>query len=228
MKLVQGFQEINIATENEEDNNSSNLIVQLSNVVLGDFTSMFFKDPKLEGITSGKIKLKDFFGNFEAESDLKVEQMRLDQDSIGRIELKAGFTKKTGAVSWDLNSNNKDYNFTSKGTYNTKDSAKSSPLYTESKLVNVKLSVVEKYLSSIFSHFDGYGKGVLKISGNPDNLNFLGDVKIHDAGMMVNYTQVYYYIDTATIKFEDDGINCGTINIRDKYNNKGIVKGKLY
>jgi len=228
LKLVQGLQEINIATENEEDNNSSNLIVQLSNVVLGDFTSMFFKDPKLEGITSGKIKLKDFFGNFEAESDLKVEQMRLDQDSIGRIELKAGFTKKTGAVSWDLNSNNKDYNFTSKGTYNTKDSAKSSPLYTESKLVNVKLSVVEKYLSSIFSHFDGYGKGVLKISGNPDNLNFLGDVKIHDAGMMVNYTQVYYYIDTATIKFEDDGINCGTINIRDKYNNKGIVKGKLY
>ena len=60
--------------------------------------------------------MKDFFGNFEAESDLKVEQMRLDQDSIGRIELKAGFTKKTGVVSWDLNSNNKDYNFTSKGT----------------------------------------------------------------------------------------------------------------
>jgi hypothetical protein len=228
LKLIQGFQEINIATENEEDNNSSNLIMQLNNVVLGDFTSMFFKDPKLEGITSGKIILKDFFGNFEAESDLKVEQFRLDQDSIGRIDLNAGFAKKTGIVSWDLNSNNKDFNFTNKGSYNIKDSAKDSPLYTESKLVNVKLSVIEKYLSSIFSHIDGYGKGMLKISGNPDNLNFLGDVKIHDAGMMVNYTQVYYYIDTATIKFEEDGINCGTINIKDKYNNKGIVKGKLY
>ena len=29
LKLFQGLQEINIATENEEDNNSSNLIVQL-------------------------------------------------------------------------------------------------------------------------------------------------------------------------------------------------------
>jgi hypothetical protein len=228
LKLIQGFQEINIATENEEDNNSSNLIVQLNNVVLGDFTSMFLKDPKLEGVTSGEIKLKDFFGNFEAASDLKIEQFRMDNDSIGRLDLKAGFTKKTGIVSWNINSNNKSYKFTNTGTYNTKDWAKDSALNTNFALENTKLTVVEKYLSSIFSKLDGYASGVLKMSGNIDNLNFLGDVKIKDAGMLVNYTQVYYYIDSATIKFEEDGINCGIIKIKDKYNNKGIVKGKLY
>ena len=228
LKLTQGLQEINIATENEEDNNANNLIVQLNKVVLGDFTSLFFKDPKLEGITSGSIKLKDFFRDFEIESSLQVEQFRLDKDSIGLLNIDANFQQKTSLVNWNILSENKKYEFKNTGSFNIKDSAKQNPLSTNFNFINTNISVAEKYLSGIFSQLTGNGSGVLKITGNPNQLNFLGDIKIANAGLLVDYTQVFYHIDSATIHFEEDGINCGKITIKDKFNNQALVKGKLF
>jgi hypothetical protein len=45
--------------------------------------------------------------------------------------------------------------------------------------------------------------------------------------MKVNYTQVYYKIDSASIHFKDDGIYFDEFNIKDRYNNIATVKGSL-
>lgn len=229
VKFTQGFQEISVETEASAESNASNLNVKLKNIVLGDFTSLAnFKDPRLEGIVSGDIELKDFFGDFYADAKLKAEQFRMDDDSLGLVDIKAGYDSKTGDVTWDVISPNAKYNFSAKGSYKTKDTTSASPLNTDFILNNTRLTLIQKYLTGIFSDVDGYGTGTLKISGKGNNLNFLGNVQIKNAGMKVDYTQVYYYIDSAVVKFEPDGINFGDLNIRDKFSNKGLVKGKLY
>jgi hypothetical protein len=83
-------------------------------------------------------------------------------------------------------------------------------------------------LKGIFSDVNGFASGKLKVSGKGNDITLIGDVTIKDAGMLVDYTQVYYYIDSALIKFEQDGMDFGSFAIRDKFNNKGNVKGKLY
>ncbi len=45
--------------------------------------------------------------------------------------------------------------------------------------------------------------------------------------MKVNYTQVYYTIDSADISFEENGMNFGSFVIHDKYNNSGTVSGRI-
>ena len=228
LKFVQGYQEIVIATENEEDNNASHINIDLKNILLGDFIAYVLTDPKIQGVATGKIRLNNVFDNLSATSQLKVEQFRLDEDSIGIANIKASYEAKSGIVKWDWDSPNKEYLFSAKGSYETKDSTTTSPLKTDIVLTNTSLKIVEKYLKGIFSDVNGFASGKLKVSGKGNDITLIGDVTIKDAGMLVDYTQVYYYIDSALIKFEQDGMDFGSFAIRDKFNNKGNVKGKLY
>lgn len=227
VKFVQGFQELTVKTEEEDGGNTNNLVVNLKNIVLGDITSLFMKSPQLEGVASGNIVLSDFFGQFKADATLQTEQFRMDDDSIGTVSLKARYDSRTGKVTLDGVSPNEGYNFSFAGLYNTKDSV-GQPLNIDLKLNNSKIDILHQFLGDLFTDIKGKASGALNISGNPNAPNLLGRVKLKNAGMKVNYTQVYYTIDSADIRFEEDGINFGKFNIRDRYSNTGSVKGKLY
>ncbi len=86
VKFTQGFQEIVVETEEEDGGNTNHLVVKLKNVVLGDIVSNFVKSPRMEGITSGEIVMRDFFGQFNADARLTAEQFRLDDDSVGLVK----------------------------------------------------------------------------------------------------------------------------------------------
>ena len=229
LKFTQGFQEINIQTEEIEGSSMKNVNVDLKNIVIGDIVSPFLKKPKLEGLASGKITLSDFFGNFTAKAELKAEQFHMNEDSLGLVNVNANYTAKKGDIEWDIQSPNEKYKFNAKGTYSLKDTADGNPLKADMVLDNTRLTLIQQYLDGIFSNVDGFATGTLKVKGGK-SVNFLGDVMVRNAGMRVDYTQVYYYIDSALIKFEEDGINFGQFTIRDTLNrgNTGSVKGKLY
>jgi hypothetical protein len=225
--LTQGFQEIKVETEEEDGGNTNNLIVNLKNVFLGDITHVFFKNPRIEGVSSGNIVLSDFFGQFHADAQLNTEQFRLDEDSIGLVKITASYDSKTGKIPFTLQSPNDTYRLTAKGSYNLMDSI-GKPLLTDIQLEDSKISILHRFIGDLFSDLTGRAKGNLSISGDPNAPDLLGKIQLRKAGMKVNYTQVHYWIDSAEVKFEEDGINFGDINIRDKYNNKGLIKGKLY
>lgn len=227
VKFVQGFQEIAVKTEEEDGGNTDKLVVSFKNVVLGDLTSLFIKKPHLEGVTNGNVVLSDFFGQFKADATLKTDQFRLDDDSVGTVSIKAGYDSKTGKISMEGISPNDGYNFSFAGLYNLKDSV-NQPLNIDLKLNDSKIDILHQFLSDLFTDIKGKATGNLNINGNPNAPNLLGRIKLKNAGMKVNYTQVYYSIDSADIRFEEDGINFGDFRIKDVYKNTGTVKGKLY
>jgi len=227
VKFSQGFQEIEVETEEEDGGNTNNLVVRLKNVVLGDLTSPFLKDPRLEGITSGEITMRDFFGQFNADAILKAEQFRFNDDSIGLVNIKAGYNSKTGLIPFDIQSANKGFDFSAKGSYNLKDSIQ-QPLYTDIDLRDTRIHLLNQFLTGLFSDLKGQAKGKLSISGDPSSPTLIGKITLLNAGLKVDYTQVYYTIDSANISFEQDGINFGQFTIKDQYKNTGTVKGKLF
>jgi hypothetical protein len=227
VKFTQGFQEITVETAEEDGGNTQNLIVKLKNVIMGDLASLFFKTPRLEGVTSGNIVLKDFFGDFNATADLKAEQFRLDDDSIGLVNITASYNKKTGEIPFIIQSPNDGYKFTARGSYNLQDSTGKS-LNTDLQLDNSRVDILNRFLGNIFTGIKGQATGDLNVRGNINSPDLLGKVKLRNASMKVNYTQVSYTIDSAEISFEKDGIDFGRFNIRDRYNNVGTVTGKLY
>ncbi len=227
MKFTQGFQEITVETEEEDGGNTSNLVVKLKNVILGDFTSLFLKEERLEGLTSGTIRLNNFFGNFSAEASLQAEEFRFGKDSIGLVNIKAGYNSKSGLIPFKIVSTNKGYDLTAKGSYNLKDSTGKS-FNTDIQLNETKINIIERFLSDLFTNISGEATGNLSISGDINAPNLLGKLMLKNAGMKVNYTQVYYMIDSAALNFNEDGIDFGQFIVKDKYGNTGNITGKLY
>ncbi len=225
--LTQGFQEILVETEEEDGGNINNLIVKLKNVFLGDLTSVLFKNPRMEGVTTGDIILRDFFGKFNADARLSTEQFRLDEDSIGLVKITARYNNETGEIPFTVKSANEGYHFSATGSYNILDST-DTPLNTTIQLEKTKINILHRFIGDLFKDITGVVKGNLKISGNPNSPDLLGNISLRKAGMTVNYTKVHYIIDSAEIKFENDGIDFGEINLQDKYKNRAVVKGKLY
>lgn len=227
--FTQGFQEISIEQgENEKGiKNTTSIDINLRNIILGDITSLFIKEQRLEGVASGTIKLNDILKNLTASADLRVEEFRLDKDSIGLVKINANYNNSTGLIPFKITSPNEGYNFSAEGSYNVKDTTGNS-FTTTIDLKKSQIGIVEQFLSSLFTNLKGEATGNLTISGDLNSPNLKGAIKLTNGGMKVNYTQVYYTIDSALIKFENDGIDFGKFTIKDKYKNTGIVSGKLY
>lgn len=229
VKFTQGFQEIAFETEAIDGANVNVLKAKLKNVVLGDITNLFTSNPRLEGVASGTINMEDFFGKFKIKTeDIEVKGLLVDDDSVGTAKLTATYESKDGTLKFGVQSPNAGYNFDAEGVLNFKDTL-NSPINTTIYLKNSKIDIVQKFLGNeIFSGLKGFATGTLGIKGKGNDLQLSGATKLLKAGLKVEYTQVYYNIDSATINFDEDGINFNELTIKDTLGNSGLVKGKLY
>ncbi len=228
VKFTQGFSEISVETEETEGgSNSNNLVVKLKKVNLGDIMPMITRKPVIEGVADGSIYLRDFYGKFRMDANLQATQFRMDNDSVGVVNISGNYNSETGKAGFKVKSDNDQYLFDAEGYYNTKDSS-GSPLLINTKLNNTKIDILNQFLGNIFSDITGYATGDITVRGPAERPHLLGKVHLHDAGLLVNYTQVYYSIDSASFTFRDDGIDFGEFTITDKLGNKGFAKGKLY
>ncbi|MFZ9208182.1 MAG: translocation/assembly module TamB domain-containing protein, partial [Sediminibacterium sp.] len=227
VKFVQGTQEILIQTEEEDGGNTNQLNIKLNNLVIGDITNLLIQQPRFEGIANGNITLKNIFSDVKVDARINSSQLRVDNDSVGLVNLTAGYDAKTGKLPFTVISDNKDYNIRANGFYSLADSAQ-QPLFTNIQLSDTRINFVEQFLTGIFSDIDGRATGQLSIQGNPTSPTLLGEVSVQNAALKVDYTQVDYHIDSLRVTFLEDGIDFGKFTIRDKYNNKAFGSGKLY
>ncbi len=227
VRFTQNDQHIEVKTTEDEESNKSNLLVTLRNLNIGDFAPFLTTDPRLEGLASGQIIMRDFFGKFKIDADIKAEQFRLDNDSVGIVNIKGGYNSNDGKITFAVDSKNELYNFTADGSYNLADTT-SLPLLTSIRLNNTKVNIVNKFLGSIFTNIQGLATGELHINGNPKRPDLLGKVSLTKGSLLVNFTKVEYTVDTATFTFTDGAIDFGKFNIKDKFGNTGEVSGKLY
>jgi len=227
VKFVQGTQEILIQTEEEDGGNTNQLNIKLNNLIIGDITNLVIQKPRFEGLANGNITLKNLFNGLKADARINTSQLRVDNDSIGLVNINAGYDAKTGNLPFSVISDNKDYTINASGYYKIIDSTH-QPLYTSIQLKDTRINFVEQFLTGIFSEVDGKATGQLTIQGDPASPSLLGNVLVKNATLKVDYTQVNYQIDSLRIKFLEDGIDFGKFTAKDKYNNKASGSGKLF
>ena len=227
VRFTQNDQHIEVKTTYDDEFNKSNLLVTLQNINIGDFAPFLTTDPRLEGLASGEVIMRDFFGKFKIDADIKADHFRLDNDSVGVVMIKGNYNSSNKKIGFNVTSTNDLYNFIVDGSYNLADTT-GVPLLTSIKLNNTKINIVNKFLSTIFTDVRGLATGELHINGNPKKPALLGQVTLTKGSMLVNFTQVVYTVDTATFTFTEDAIDFGKFNIKDKFGNVGQVSGKLY
>jgi hypothetical protein len=227
VRFTQDDQEIAVETVYDDEFDKSNLVVKLANLNIADFAPFITTEPRLEGIAGGEIILKDFYSQFQMEANVRAEQFRLDDDSIGVVTITGGYNSKVGRVNFNVGSTNELYNFVAGGYYNLKDSV-GAPLSVTMKLNHTKIDMINRFLSVAFDNVTGFATGELNLRGKPTSPVLTGRVALSKAALTVIFTQVRYTVDSAYFVFDDDVINFGNFSVKDKFGNAGQVQGKLY
>lgn len=224
VKIYSGDQEILVTTQPSDIGNTNDIKIDLKKINIGDFAPYITKSVRLEGLLNATVDVMNPFGKIQVDMNGEADQFRLDNDSLGKIQLNANYNQRSGAVNFAAVSNNKDYVFDMKGVYNLLDSANNTtPLDITGNFQDTKINVLEKYLSGVFKNISGLATGQLRITGPTDNLKYLGKVQLRDGALRVNFTNVLYKIPAATFDFREDHINFGSFTIRDEFGNTGTV-----
>ena len=226
IRLINGEQQVLISSIPSELGNSHDIIIELRKVNLGDILPFVLKDPTIEGTTSGEITIEDPLNKFKVYVNAQTEQTRFENDSIGISSLNGYYDKANDKVKFNLSSNNPDYVFDIDGGLDLADSA-NPQIAATIDLKDTRISILQTYLASVFSKMDGKATGVINVVGNAITPELVGSVKLTKAGMLVDYTQVYYSMDDTEIKFREGLIDIGDITITDPLGNKGKVSGTL-
>ncbi|MDR0794346.1 MAG: translocation/assembly module TamB [Chitinophagaceae bacterium] len=225
VKFTQGFQEIAVKTGNET--RASDLEVSFKNMSLGDILPLLVPEPRMEGVANGTVHMRNFFGDFTAHADIDVQQFLLNNDYVGAVALHSNYNYTEKKIHYTIDSKNKEYIFGITGTYNLNDSI-GSPLAAKMHFQQIKIGILNQFLSDLFTDIKGKANGDLEITGDFISPELIGNLHISNASMLVNFTQVPYFIDTANITFSDDVMDLGTITFRDEQNNTGTASGKIY
>jgi hypothetical protein len=220
--ISQGLQKIAIQNHPKDLNG---LQVKLENVILGDLTNLFFSYPKLEGVTNATINLNQINDQFSLNLNSTINQFSFNSTLLGNTTLKADYDAKTGIVPFDLNSPNENYHLAAKGTYSIKDSI--NPLDATLTLSQSDFGLVEEFIGGVLTDLKGKATGSIHFGGRIENPDLRGVATISDGAFKVDYTKVNYFIPNATIAFTDEGINFGTIQVKDKLNRVAQFKGKI-
>ena len=221
--LSQGIQSFEFSNSSA---NKNTLQVELKNVILGDITKLLFSYPKLEGITNGKIEMKNILSSFEMSSSLNLDQFSFNNDSIGKTQVNASYKHATGIVPFSIFSPNTTYNLSASGSYNIKDSV--NPLDANLFLEHSKFSLVQQFIGGVLTNLDGRANGYIHFGGRIENPYLLGSATFDNASFVVDYTKVKYSIDSgAMIKFTNEGIDFGEMTVLDSKLRKAKFKGKI-
>ena len=228
VKFVQENQEIVFSTEPAQDGTDhTDVIAKLKKVNIDDFTPFFLKKPRLEGLLTGTITLKDPFGKQVIEYDATAENFRLDNKEIGNTNLKGDVNTATGLIKFRADANSKAYLFNVDGSYNYKDSS-ANQMNIDLVAEHFDLSLLDNYLGNIFSNIKGDAVSTLKISGGEKHQYLSGNVTVTDGSLKVIYTQCKYKFTNETIIFNPGELDLGTIQLKDTLNNTGTASGKIY
>ena len=226
VKFVQGNQGIVISTELDEETNSTNVIARLEKINILDFAPFIMRKPRMEGLLSGTLKLKDPFGKQKIEFTGQAKDFVLENKPIATIDLKADADLNTGKVNF--NGKGKDLNdeFDFAGTYDLKDSTDKA---ININFTSTKFDVnnLEPYLSNIFSDLQGNVVADLKVTGGSKHQYLTGSVQIDEGSLKVNYTNCKYKFSNETILFNPDEMDLGSIILRDTLGNTATADGKM-
>lgn len=220
-------QEVRLTTQPSDIGNWNDLLVSLKNLNLGDLTPLVVKTNRIEGLLSGEIHIEDPQNRFNVSGSLNTEQLRVDNDSIGQVQTKLFYNNSTGLLNGSGNNLDPEHQINFDMALDLKDSANAHRDRITIKPVNYPVKVLERFIGFLFSDLQGYITGKLDILGEGANRDYVGKATLHDAGLKVNFTQVFYKIDDTEIELKEDGIYLGTLRLRDRFGNIATARGNI-
>jgi len=228
LTLRESNQEIKLFTQPSGIGNWNDFKIELKNINIGDISPYLLKKNRLEGLVSGNITIEDPNKTFNVISDLRTDELRLDDDSIGKVLAHITYNNETGVLKANgqtLNPDEKlgfDLNMFLKNVTGQQDDV------ITINPQNYPVKILERFLGNLFTDFQGFATGQLKLIGKGNNTKYVGKVNLRDGGLKVKFTQCFYKIQDTDIEFRADELDLGSLKLIDTItNNTATVRGTI-
>ncbi len=225
--LKESNQEIQISTQPSAIGNWNDLHIALRNLNLGDISPFLTPKNRLEGLLHGDIVVEDPQNKFNLIANLHTDELRLDNDSIGKVEAAVLYNNKTGLLTGKGNNADPDHHIDFDLAMDLKDSANAFTDRISLHPKNFQLKYLERFIGTLFTDIEGYLTGDIDILGEGANRDYLAKARLKDAGFKVVFTQVFYKIEDTEIELTKDQIKLDGIRIRDRKGNVGLLRGNI-
>ncbi len=227
VEITSGNQKLLAYSVPSDEHNWNDIHVEITELNLGDFLPYFTTEPRLEGLLTGKVVVEDPLRKPLFHMDLAAHNFYFNNDSVGLVTVRGNYNTTSGAFRGNIDSKNPLYDFGGEVAFDVKPDGKST-INTVINLRNERISLLNNYLSTVFKNMDGYANGTLQIVGSLKAPRLVGEVRLSQAQFTVLYTGVTYFVDSATLKFGENFLDLGTINLKDAKDRTGTVKGIMY
>jgi hypothetical protein len=227
--LHEGNQKIRLRTVPSDEGNWNDLLVDLANVNIGDLSPYFVPKDRLEGLISGSGKIENPGAKMTATGDFKTQFFRFNEDSIGELNISKIIydSQKDGNLKFTVANPDSAHVIRATANIYLKGNHDDNLIAVETK--EYQLDFLESFLGSLFSDIQGYATGKIDIKGNLNALDFVGKAHLHNAGLKLKFTQVFYKLKDADIELKEHELNLGTIELTDTLTNgTASLQGSIY
>ncbi|RYY98167.1 MAG: hypothetical protein EOO11_08850 [Chitinophagaceae bacterium] len=214
--LKESNQEIRLSTRpSEEGANLNDLVIDVKDLNLGDVTPFLVPNNRIEGLANGRAVIEDPANRFFVTGDLRFDQLRVDNDSIGQLDASGSYNRKTGRLLAKGNNTDREHQIAFDVDMRLDSTSNGAADRITLETVNYSVKYLENFLGSLFSEMQGFVTGKLQILDPRNNPRYVGRARLKDAAMKVNFTQVKYWLYDGDIELAEDRINFGTLRLRD-------------
>lgn len=206
--LAESDQRITLRTIPSTKGRWNDIRVDLVKLNLGDFAPFFMPGNRIEGLVSGNVLVEDPTNNLKITSDnIQTQSLRFDNDSLGELRTSLSYEKSTNELIIKGNTLNQEnyLGFDAKISLGNAASQKNNLIALKAR--NFQIKILERFLGALFSDMQGYLTGDIFITGAFNNLSVAGKGHLKDAGLKINFTQVFYKIQDTDIEMKTTEIN---------------------
>ncbi|HEY0733172.1 MAG TPA: translocation/assembly module TamB domain-containing protein, partial [Chitinophagaceae bacterium] len=226
--LREANQSIRLSTHPSSIGDWSDLHIDLENINLGDITPLFLKAPRIEGLVSGELMVEDPQKRFNISGAIAADQVRIDNDSIGQIQGSVFYNNSTGLLTAKGNNLDPEKQILFDLALDFKDPENAHRDRISLEPINYPVTILERFIGNLFSDLQGTLTGKLDLLESGRNFVYVGKGRLRNAGLKVNFTQVFYTIDDTEIILTERELNLGTLKLRDKDGATATVRGVIY
>lgn len=183
----------------------------------------------IDGIIDGEILLMDMYESPIITAQLKIENLALNGQKLGRGEFKSQWNKSESALEAtfdiiNIGNSGESKVFSIAGTYFPQNIDHS--LDFDIEMSNLNLQMFSPFLSEFMSEVEGFASGRLLFDGSLTKPRIVGNLNLMRTGLKINYTNVKYSLANE-VKFRENEISFDQIILFDTIGNQAVCHGKI-
>lgn len=180
---------------------------------------------ELAGLTSGALQLNNVHENLQVSSDLRIQDLVVNRDTLGNAQVRSGFNNELNTFHIQANVDRGSARVIDiEGDYRFSD--KVSPLDFTLRIDNFYLKTLERYMDGIVSDLRGKVSADVKLTGTLEKPVVIGHADFTKAAATVAYLNTRYNF-TSRVIIRENEFNLNGVKLIDSKGNYANVKGNI-